>query len=368
MHQLSHVFRCPRHIIITAVFRLRQSTTISGDSDTSHNIVALAPLQATESVATAHERDLMEWREMVEDGRYKQQTKTDGAIQPADAIAPLKDSSPVSNAGKLIVEEEAASSRASTANLSSNRHKAFSGKAQKVTTAASFFGSNNNNNKAKNNNSAPAKSSNAATSSQSSITSNSKSNQKPPQPTKAKENKVRSNPVAPAKASTKSSSKPKSFGNADDFVADEEESDEEEDEIQVKKQTQADRRKAIQEANKQAEETPVDEDGGDDDEEKAKVVGAMDAFATAAPVKPAVTTHNTGTRQRKRRKKLVEETVMVNGYLRTETKAIWEDVPSDEEEEEKEQERQRAAKKPFKPSKPQQGMKQKSLMGFFAKK
>jgi uncharacterized protein (DUF2267 family) len=68
----------------------------------------------------------------------------------------------------------------------------------------------------------------------------------------------------------------------------------------------------------------------------------------------------------------VEETVNVNGYLRTETKAVWEDVPTDEEEEEKEQERQFMAKKAsFKQSRPpksQQGMKQKSLMGFFAKK
>lgn len=41
----------------------------------------------------------------------------------------------------------------------------------------------------------------------------------------------------------------------------------------------------------------------------------MDAFAEKDP-----------NRKRKRRKKLVEKTTMVNGYLRTETEAIWEDV------------------------------------------
>ena len=45
------------------------------------------------------------------------------------------------------------------------------------------------------------------------------------------------------------------------------------------------------------------------------VRGTMDAFAEKDP-----------NRKRKRRKKLVEKTTMVNGYLRTETEAIWEDV------------------------------------------
>ena len=98
--------------------------------------MALAPWQAPESIATAHERDLMEWREMVADGRYAQQRNEDGAILPADAIVPLKDAI-VSNEIRLTAEEH--SSRASTTQ-SANRQKAFSGTAKKVTTAASFFG------------------------------------------------------------------------------------------------------------------------------------------------------------------------------------------------------------------------------------
>ncbi|CAB9524264.1 expressed unknown protein [Seminavis robusta] len=44
-------------------------------------------------------------------------------------------------------------------------------------------------------------------------------------------------------------------------------------------------------------------------------------------------TAETETKHRRRRKKMVEQTFTdENGYIYTETKAVWEDVPSDEEE------------------------------------
>lgn len=66
-------------------------------------------------------------------------------------------------------------------------------------------------------------------------------------------------------------------------------------------------------------------------------------------------------KSKKRRKRLVEKTTMdANGYLRTETQAIWEEM-SDEDEV--------AVKKvPVKKVSAKNGMKQGSLMGFFGKK
>lgn len=66
-------------------------------------------------------------------------------------------------------------------------------------------------------------------------------------------------------------------------------------------------------------------------------------------------------KSKKRRKRLVEKTTMdANGYLRTETQAIWEEV-SDEDE-------VVVKKVPVKKVPAKNGMKQGSLMGFFGKK
>ena len=74
----------------------------------------------------------------------------------------------------------------------------------------------------------------------------------------------------------------------------------------------------------------VDYDDGDADEEETKT-GAMDAF-TQKKDKPAHTAGSTSSGgAKKRRKKTVEETTIdANGYMRTETITVWEDV-SDEE-------------------------------------
>ncbi len=301
-----------------SVFRLRKTT---GDVK---NLVALVSRKATESIATAHERDLLEWRDMVAGGRLAQSL----AIAPADAILSFLDAPALIEA---TVQAESNPTVAPPTNT--NRHKAFSGKSTKVTTAASFFGSK-------------SKSTPAVT-----------SEVKPPQPTNAKENKIRTNQVAPTPQKS-------TVGNADDFIADEEDSDDEQEKRVVRQRKQAARRKAVQEATLE-EAVPYEEKV--EEEEEIKVVGTMDAFATAPKQQPKPTT---STQHRKRRKKLVEETVMVNGYLRTETKAIWEDIPTDEEEEAKKNQPP-VAKKSIKTQqvvKPQQGMKQKSLKGFFNKK
>lgn len=324
----------------TTVFRLQKAK----DKGTLKHVVAVASLQATESIATAHERDLVEWREMVAEGRLQQQV----AIDPSDAIGDLPDV-PVVKPATMVVESKGQLSTSSKSIGSSNGYKRASQTTTKVTTAASFFGSK-------------SKTATAATKT-TTITTVAPTDVKTPQPTKAKENKARTNQVAPV---PRLSSKAK-VGTADDFVGDEEDSDDD-DQERVRQEQQAARRKAVQEANLE------DQDLETEPKEEFKVVGAMDSFATATPKPPSKP--STSTRQRKRRKKLVEETVMVNGYLRTETKAIWEDVPTDEEEDQKPQQQrpqhaQHLSKKTTSgqsTAKAQQGMKQKSLMGFFSKK
>ncbi len=78
-------------------------------------------------------------------------------------------------------------------------------------------------------------------------------------------------------------------------------------------------------------ENQMDIDYDDGDEEKK--AGAMDAFAQkkekSTPSAGSSTTSSGGVK--KRRKKLVEETTVdANGYMRTETITVWEDVSDDE--------------------------------------
>ena len=98
------------------------------------------------------------------------------------------------------------------------------------------------------------------------------------------------------------------MGNADEFVADEEESDDEEVEARVVK-----RRKPVREAPPKAPPSPQ------------VVHGAMDAFAerSSKKEKEAPSLGQPSERKRKRRKRNVEVTSTVNGYLRTEVQAVW---------------------------------------------
>lgn len=284
------------------VFRLRTSTVVPLD-DSSVSIFALSSLEGTESVETAHERDMIQWREMVADQRFRQEKVS--AIAPANELRHEENAKAVSRTGASGVVSEASSTPLVRPGKPNAKAKAMS--------ASSFFGAK----KVQKIKSAELKAA------PSKPAASKKENQKP----------AKLNQVAPAP-----------IGNADDFIADEEESDNEE--APVKRQP----------ARLQKEVTPP----SPEPEPKASPVrGAMDAFASTDNEK----------RQRKRRKKLVEKTTMVGGYLRTETVTVWEDVPSDEETQEDDKKNFAKAKMPsLNKSKNSQNMKQMGLMGFFGKK
>lgn len=140
------------------------------------------------------------------------------------------------------------------------------------------------------------------------------------------------------------------IGNADDFVGDE---DEDDDFLESERQRKS--RNAAK-PRKQPQHKPPKENV-EDEESAPKVHGAMDAFAQHQEKKPAEKHH-------KRIRRLVEKTTMdANGYLHTETQAVWEDVSDEEEPVVVRETVTKAA-----PVKSTKNMKQGSLMGFFKKK
>jgi hypothetical protein len=147
-------------------------------------------------------------------------------------------------------------------------------------------------------------------------------------------------------------------GNVDDFVGDVDSEDDEEfqqSEKERKRRNEARDKKQ----RKKKEKQPVQQDEEEEKEPPAKVHGAMDAFAQHVEKKPEQESRKT-----KRQKRLVEKTTVdANGYMHTETQAIWEDVEEEEE--------PVAASKPApvkKKAPVKKNMKQGSLMGFFKKK
>jgi hypothetical protein len=367
------------------VFRLRSSTTVPPPPNTNTTVFAVASLEATESVATAHERDMVQWREMVEDGRYVNGSASANggseepcrSIAPADGILELKDHRP--NKTHVVAEQR---SPAGPISNRSSSHKA------KAVTAASFFASQTKQKQKQKSSSTSSTSEptvepkkadtmNQPSKKGAAVSSKQEAPSVVPKPTREKENKVRKNRVvAPTTATTTTK---KGIGNADDFVADEEDSEDDDVEVVLPKSSKV-RTK------------PTPPPSPEPQEPASPVRGAMDAFTTTTTTstknktnrQTAQTTStepNGGggpTRQRKRQKKLVEKTSLVNGYLRNETQVVWEDVPTDEEEEEKapssasnsRNHHNKMTKKAAVPgpSKNPQGMKQKSLMGFFSKK
>jgi hypothetical protein len=183
----------------------------------------------------------------------------------------------------------------------------------------------------------------------------------------------------------------KAVGNADDFVADEEESEDEMIMTVSPKQKPAivrgERKKEAQPPKVEMEDdddvamvnndVDVDDNDNEDAMPKAKptVYGAMDDYAQVKETKNDDSGATTNKRRR-RRKKLVEVTAMdASGYLTTETKEVWEDIPSDEEDPvvpppptaasaKVPPPASRPKKKPVQKSKLKQG----NLMGFFTKK
>jgi hypothetical protein len=297
---------------IKIVFRLRTSTSAKIE-DPSVSVFALSSLEGTESVETSHERDMVQWREMVADQRFRQGKVS--AIAPADELKDGENAKAVSRTAGLG-EASAADTLSSAPLVRPGKPNAKA----KAMSAASFFGSPKVPKKATQ---GASKKSAVSKPAASKPAASKKENQKP----------AKLNQVAPAEV-----------GNADDFVADDEESDDEE--VPVKRQP----------VRLQKEVPPP----SPEPEPKASPVrGAMDAFASS----------DNNKRQRKRRKKLVEKTTTVGGYLRTETVTEWEDVPTDEENEEGDKKKiTKGEKSSLIKTNNSQHMKQKSLMGFFAKK
>jgi hypothetical protein len=294
------------------VFRLR-TTTAAKTIDSSTSVFALSSLDTDESVEAAHERDMVQWRESVDEKRFQQATVS--AIAPSEKLKDAENAIAVSRT-RGIGGEDSSLSSSSTPLVRPGKPNAKA----KAMTAASFFGGHKAQNKA-----------------------NKVVQKKTVQKSTEKKKEI-SKPVKKVQAN------PSKIGNADDFQADEEESDDEE-VVRVVPKRQPVRLQKVAPAPKEVE------------IKSSPVRGAMDAFCNDEE-KP------NNQRRRKRRKKLVEKTSMVGGYLRTETVTLWEDIPTDEENDEIEK-KKIARSKPtgaVSKSKNSQNMKQKSLMGFFAKK
>jgi hypothetical protein len=284
---------------------------------------------------------MVQFREMVSDGRYE----TKPSIAPADDI--------VKQMNQKVDHKQSPASLVSTPFVQSKRP----GAKKTSTTAASFF--------AKPPTTAKETSKKSKTTSTTNSKTNGKTVSKKPTPPPEKEN-VPTSPTENGKATKKMTVDPATVGNADDFVADEEESDD--DEVEIVAATKKTKKKQPARA---ADPSPPPSPKR---AAASPVRGAMDAFCSEQQTKDV-----DPTRQRKRRKRLVEKTFMENGYLRTETQAIWEDVPTDEED------AQAAKSAPIIATKKKpantnnnnsndnkstkgQPMKQMGLMGFFGKK
>ena len=291
----------------------------------------MAPKEAAESVATAHERDMVQFREMVSDQRYE----TKLSIAPADDIVKQMNQK---------VDKQSHASLISTPFVQSKRPVAK----KTSTTPASFFANQQTTSKE-----TSKKSKTTSTNSKNVKTISKKPTPPPakeivPTPPTEKENVV--------DETQKMAMDPATVGNADDFVADEEESDDEVEIVAAAKKTKKKKPVRAAPSPPPSPKKPA-----------SPVRGAMDAFCSEQQ-----TQDTDPMRQRKRRKRLVEKTFMENGYLRTETQAIWEDIPTDEEDAQAVKAAPIATKKKpasnNKSTTKGQPMKQMGMMGFFGKK
>lgn len=397
----------------------------------SDTIFALALDSCTELLETAHEKDMAKLRDAVKDQDYDI-LKHQSWIEPAQQVA----GSFASNGHAASYEQQGnVGSDFATKGPMQNKHFAANKKkmAQKPVTAKDFFGvkKNSNSNSSK-------KSAKNTEGDDDDEESPKDSKKKTPSTTsfKSKATKSKQSTEKENSANSRGKKKPdankqkdddvdddddddavptKGFvGNADDFVGDEDEDseDEREHEEHLKKARQQAREQEAQEAvsssksskrnrktQAQVEEemrreeaarkaSGMNNEGGDDDDDGTPhFKGAMDAFTTKKkPV--AVTATSTLAPGKKRRKRFVEKTTKdANGYLKTTTEVVWEDVDASEIDDEKEEETWTGKKegtaaaaanqKPVsnKPSLPKKkapantaDLKQKGIMGFFAKK
>ena len=377
------------------------TSTIPEGDDPATTVFAVAPApgidndHSPEKVATAHERDMVALRDMVKEGRYNYAVPTNGdtealsTIDPADGVLELLHKLPDSGNPKNPKFQQAVDKPSSSAKTSihgpiGRSMKKFGTK--KTTTAADFFASHGNKKSSNNNASntqkmeadkssptsiSTAKAGSARMENKSSSTAGANASTKPNPARNEKENTINNRG-----SSSTSDDKEAKVGNADDFVGDMDDgSDDDEDVVEVNPPPtfKFGTRSNGSEEHDGSSDKPIEPE---DDP------ATMDASTTDATTNTSSKITLDPNRKRKRRKRLVEKTTMQNGYLRTETQAIWEDVPTDEEEQEEQaaaDRRNTASKVPssFSSSKQsgkttkssaQRSTKQQSLMGFFAKK
>jgi len=330
------------------------------DNDNTGTVYSLA-LVETESVHTAHEKDMAQFRDMLQQEDSPHATATTLALEPALHQHSIISSEEFGNArltahasqeARLSGRVVAAPPPAAAATMPSSRMP--SKPARKATTAANFFASKASSTKRKDTKSKK----DTATKNKETAAAKKPPAQKKSDGKKRATSKTKDEPEAMDIDSAdfvqeeKENSINTKVGNADDFVGDEDEDDDFMEQEVERKRRNAAREKSR--SSKKKQEKPVEQE---DEVEVVKVHGAMDAFAQPSEKKPE--------HKKKRRKRLEEKTTMdANGYIHTETQAVWEDV---EEEDEPVPVAKTAPVKKA-PVKNTKNMKQGSLMGFFKKK
>ena len=347
------------------VIRLCKSIVSGNDMDTDEDngTVYSLSLVDTESVHTAHEKDMAQFRDMLAEEDSPQATATTMALDPTlhqhsiynEEFQTARLTAHASQEERLSGRVVAAPPPAASTMMPSSRMPTKS--ARKATTAASFFAAKVPA-KSKDSSKQSSKPKDTAKKSPKEKKSKTTNDNKKPKATKEVEDEPEEMDIDASDGvvqEEKENSCNKKVGNADDFVGDEDEDDDFIQEEEDRKRRNAAREKKQRAKKKTQKEVPEQEE---EDDEPVKVHGAMDAFTQHQEKKPS-------THKNKRRKRLVEKTTMdASGYIHTETQAVWEDVEDDEEEPEP------VKMAPIKkaPVKNTKNMKQGNLMGFFKKK
>ena len=348
------------------------------DLTESSTVFAISSKESGEPIETAYERDMVS---NVDDDAVEP-----SAFAPADALQKFIQLPPPQRVRATNADGGMSTNKSSFSSSSSSKFK------KTATTAASFFAKSaaasktSSSSTAAKSSKSKGSSTNSSKSKSSSTTSGSKGLFVKAATTKSVDGKENNKSTVSSKkkdAKKKAGDDDEKVGNADDFVGDLEDTDDEE---------ENDNDVSFEGEGRERSSSAKDDDDAPSPAKKQKtkkapavpVHGAMDDFCSSGD-KPNSTSADvgastSGNRIRKRRKKMVEKTYMQNGYLKTETQVVWEDIPTDEEEEEAAKTSSSItsslmkssagipSRKTNKTAKKPQEMKQKSLMGFFAKK
>ena len=349
------------------------------DLTESSTVFAISSKESGEPIETAYERDVVS---NVDDDAVEP-----SAFAPADALQKFIQLPPPQRVRATNADGGMSTNKSSFSSSSSSKFK------KTATTAASFFAKSaaasktSSSSTAAKSSKSKGSSTNSSKSKSSSTTSGSKGLFAKAATTKSVDGKENNKSTVSSKkkedAKKKAGDDDEKVGNADDFVGDLEDTDDEE---------ENDNDVSFEGEGRERSSSAKDDDDAPSPAKKQKtkkapavpVHGAMDDFCSSGD-KPNSTSADvgastSGNRIRKRRKKMVEKTYMQNGYLKTETQVVWEDIPTDEEEEEAAKTSSSItsslmkssagipSRKTNKTAKKPQEMKQKSLMGFFAKK